>query len=217
MGAWDVGSFENDTALDFVAEVEGTDDLLAAFAALGPGDLSADADQACEAIAAADLVAAMMGRPAPDIPRGVADRVVAFGPAGDELIAAAVGAVRHVRANSELAELWAEAEDEDWPGAIDDLLQRLDPAVPYAPPPPRDEAIEGEVSGICLICDGTIPAEEIVTVTLEEEDDIVASSLTLYAHRACLEKNFDPPHFAEDGSPHPDLLARVKAHLNSRT
>ncbi|HSR55748.1 MAG TPA: hypothetical protein VLN73_05880, partial [Alphaproteobacteria bacterium] len=121
----------------------------------------------------------------------------------------------HVRAHSELAELWADAEGEDWQGAIDDLLTRLDHAAPYSPPPPREVVAEGEVFGICLVCDGSIPEAEIVTVTMEDDDGIVSSSLTLYAHRECLEKNFEPPHFMSDGRPHPDLLAKVKVHLDS--
>jgi hypothetical protein len=214
MGAWDVGSFDNDAALDFADGIKGIDDLPQAFAALGDTEAIADADAASEAVAAADLVAAMMGRPAPDMPAHLAEMVAGFGPAKDELIAAAVAAVNHVRARSELAELWAEAEDEDWKGEIDSLLARLDPAVPYVPPPPRDGEPEGEISSICLLCEGSIPEAEEVTVTLED-DDAIGVSLTFYAHRDCLEKKFNPPHFEEDGRPHPDLLAQVKAHLDS--
>ena len=65
------------------------------------------------------------------------------------------------------------------------------------------------------MCDGGIPEAEIVTVTMEDDDGIISSSLTLYAHRECLEMNFDPPHFTDDGFPHPDLLARIRAHLDS--
>jgi len=215
MGAWDVGSFNNDAALDFVGGIKGVDDLTQAFAALGKEGACADADNACEAIAAADVVAAMMGRPAPDFPEHLVETVVGFGKPDDDLIAAAVRAVDRVRACSELAELWAEAEDADWKGAIEELLTRLDPAMPYSPPPPRDDAPVGEVMGMCLLCDGSIPEADIVTVKLDEDDGIVASSLTLYAHRECLKQNYDPPHFTAGGLPHPDLLVQVKAYLDS--
>jgi hypothetical protein len=215
MGAWDVGSFGNDAALDFVDGITGIDDLTQAFATLGQEEPPTDADTASEAVAAADLVAAMMGRAAPDLPDDLAPKLSDFGPPSEELIAAAVKAVHQVRDRSELAELWAEATDEDWAGAIDGLLARLDPATPYVPPPPRDVETEGKVFGICLVCDGSIEEADIVTVTMEEDDGIVSSSLTLYAHRGCLERNYDPPHFTDDGTPHPDLLAQVKAYLDS--
>lgn len=215
MGAWDIGSFDNDAALDFVADINAVDDLTRAFESLGPAAAYADADNASEAIAAADLVAAMMGRPAPGLPHHLAETVTRLGTASDGLIAAAVSAVRRVRANSELAELWAEAEEEDWEGAIDDLLNRLDPALPYTPPPPGDGETFGEIYGHCLLCGGSIPEVDAVTVKMENDDGIVASSLTLYAHPECLEKQFSAPHFTEDGQPHPDLLAQVRAHLDS--
>lgn len=215
MGAWDVGSFDNDAALDFIDGFTRIDDLTRAFAALGPEEACADADAACDAIAAADVVAAMMGRPAPDMPDRLGETVAGLGAASEALIAAAVRAVRHARTHSELAELWAAAEEEDWQSAVDDLLARLDPEIPYTPPPPRDDAPVGEIMGVCLLCDGSIPEADIVTVTLEDDDGIAGVSLTLYAHRECLEKTYDPPHFTDDGAPHPDLLTRIKAHLDS--
>lgn len=214
MGAWGVGSFENDSALDFVGSIKGIDDLTRVFAALEQEGAYADADKASEAVAAADLVAAMMGRPATEIPEYLTETVAGFGTADDDLIAAAVRAVHRVRAHSELAELWAEAEDEGWKGAINDLLTRLDPAVPNSPAP-RDDTPEGEVMGICLLCEGDISEADIVTVTIEGDDGIVSSSLTLYAHRECLEQNYAPPHFRDDGQPHPDLLAQIKTQLDS--
>ena len=214
MGAWDVGSFGNDAALDFVDGITGVGDLTRAFAALGSEEVSADADAACHAIAAADLVATMMGRPARDMPEDLVETVAGWGAASDELIAAAARAVRHARAHSELVELWAEAEDEDWQGAVDDLLTRLDPAIEHTPPP-RDDAPLGDVMGICLFCDGSILEADIVTVTLEDDDGIGGVSLTLYAHRECLEDAYDPPHFTDDGAPHPDVLAQIKARLDS--
>jgi hypothetical protein len=171
MGAWDVGSFDNDAALDFADGINGIEDLTQAFDALGEEGTSADADAVSEAVAAADLVAAMMGRPAPNMPDHLAERVAGFGPPEHGLIAAAADAVRHVAAHSELAELWAEAEDEDWAGAMEGLLTRLDPKVPYDPPPQNDAPV-GLISSICLICEGSVPEAEEVTVTMEGDDDL---------------------------------------------
>ena len=61
MGAWGPDGFENDTALDFAATIKSVDDLAAAFVAK-PGK-KLDADRACIIIAAAECVAAMLGRP----------------------------------------------------------------------------------------------------------------------------------------------------------
>jgi hypothetical protein len=82
-------------------------------------------------------------------------------------------------------------------------------------PPEQDDAPAGIISSICLLCEGSIPEAEEVTVTMEGDGDMVGISFTLYAHRACLEQKFDPPHFTDDGRPHPDLLTKVKAHLDS--
>ena len=56
---------------------------------------------------------------------------------------------------------------------------------------------------------------QMIPCGLESGDDIISSSFTCYAHRACLEQRFEPPHFQQDGSPHPNLLVQVDAFLKS--
>ena len=63
MGAWGVKTFENDTSLDWVAdfEAEGADALHDALEDVADADSDAeiDADEACCALAAAEIVAAI--------------------------------------------------------------------------------------------------------------------------------------------------------------
>ena len=67
MGAWDATSFGNDTACDWLQELEGSDDLSAVEAAfqavLDTGDEYLDSDEAVQGIAAAETVAWLRGHP----------------------------------------------------------------------------------------------------------------------------------------------------------
>ncbi len=71
MGAWGAGGFENDAALDFAAAVGGVSDIASAFSA-EPGQ-AIEADAASVIIAAAECVAAMLGRPSDDLPDDLAE------------------------------------------------------------------------------------------------------------------------------------------------
>ena len=83
MGAWGAGSFENDTAIDWAAGVQSVDDVRRPFAQLkqdtdaytGKGELVVDSDFACELLAAAECVAAMLGRRSRDFPEDLAQRL----------------------------------------------------------------------------------------------------------------------------------------------
>lgn len=129
MGAWGTGSFENDDAADWVGELgsimpEGLTKVLA-HAADDPAYLQALAASA--AVAAAEVVAALNGAAAEGAPSGVVDwakkHPQAFAP---ELKAVAIRAVDRVRKNSELKDLWMEADGlNDWIAAIRDLQSRL--------------------------------------------------------------------------------------------
>jgi len=74
MGAWGPGAFENDTALDFAAEIRTAQDLADALTIRTP-DQPIDADTACRIVVVAECVAAMRGHPSDDMPRGLAERV----------------------------------------------------------------------------------------------------------------------------------------------
>lgn len=131
MGAWGLGSFENDTALDWAGDLMETRGLSVLKKALdiAPGQ-SLDADEGSEAIAAAEIVAALIGRGRAndDLP----EEVAAWLPTLQSLDAQslrgmAVQALDAVLSqDSELRELWAETEDfEAWKGDVEALRALL--------------------------------------------------------------------------------------------
>ena len=148
MGAWGSGSFENDTAYDWIRELErqtaedAPDFLREALSAVAdaPDGEYIDSDEGSAALAAAEVVAAALGRPATapvqefvgtdpveGLPGGVRTWLAAhpFTPPKD-LIDLARRAVRRARSDgSELKELWDDAGDESWARVVDDLEQRL--------------------------------------------------------------------------------------------
>lgn len=137
MGAWDDGPLSNDTAADWADAFDGADrdtglqvltDALNAAAETG-ADEYLDSDVGCEAVAAAELVAAM---------RGVSIEQSAYNEAAvawlatatpaptRELVTLAVRALERVAApNSELAELWQEAGVQSWRDGVDRRLATL--------------------------------------------------------------------------------------------
>ena len=130
MGAWGTGSFENDDAMDWVAGVEGFDGLSTVRAKLkqvaqATGYL--EAPDACQALAAAEVVAAVSGQACPKPPEPVLAMVrvqVTILQADRDLAREAIDRV--LAADSELAELWAEAEEGDaWKAAVAELRGRL--------------------------------------------------------------------------------------------
>jgi hypothetical protein len=133
MGAWGYGSFENDTALDWVAELEATNDLGLVERAISEvihSDGYLDADLGCIALAAAEVVAATKGKPAQDLP-GEASAWIQTHQliATQDLVQASLAAVDRVRndEDSELKELWEEDEENltEWHAVLDDLNLRL--------------------------------------------------------------------------------------------
>jgi hypothetical protein len=137
MGAWGSGSFANDMAADWAAELiadgslETVRDALAAAAGTAPDDYL-ESPEGSEALAAAEVVAAAAGRPLDPNPdtegalEWAADHPEA---ATQELLALARSAVGRVAAEgSELRELWLEAAPQDardWQAALAALQHRL--------------------------------------------------------------------------------------------
>jgi len=134
MGAWGIGSFENDDAADFMID------------ALESGDLSlmgevfdnvltsteyVEAPDATVAIAAAEIVAAALGRPtrAAQEEAGLAAWLARIRPTIDAHLAtqARTALTRILADNSELRELWKETERfHDWQATVMDLGRHLD-------------------------------------------------------------------------------------------
>ncbi len=130
MSAWGFGSFENDDAADWVADlVEMNDETLIDEAferALEAKSGYVEAPEASCALAAAEVVAALRGKPAIELPEEVRGWVEGKGAPSDERLKSARQAVAAVRKTSELRDLWEEQEElEDWEPVVQDLERRL--------------------------------------------------------------------------------------------
>jgi hypothetical protein len=130
MGAWGSGPFQNDDALDWLADLEGSTGLGLVEEALD--QVNAEVDyletfKCFNALAAAEVVAALAGEPAADLPEKTETWISdnAINPAGD-LLSQAMAAVSRIKQNSELRELWEESEDSaEWLAGVEDLERRL--------------------------------------------------------------------------------------------
>jgi hypothetical protein len=127
VGTWGTGSFENDDAKDWLAEL-GTiapEDLTQIFVQAADNPSYLDAPAASIVVAAAEVLAlhsSANGVP-PEIAKWAAKNPQ---PSPPELKALAVRALDRVRRNSELKDLWLEADGlNDWIAAIQDLQTRL--------------------------------------------------------------------------------------------
>lgn len=129
MGAWGHGNFENDDALDWVAELEESGQA-AIDAALGAVTTDAEdyieAPECSKALAAAETVAAMRGKPATKLPEEVSTWVKGKPAPNPATIKQAATACDAVLTDSELKELWEESGDfEQWRSSVADLNSRL--------------------------------------------------------------------------------------------
>jgi hypothetical protein len=128
MGAWGTAAFDNDDASDWVYELE-ANGIAAVEGAIAAAIESTQLEQPTDvsAVAAAEVVAAALGRPddrlRPDIlglANGIAPNVTVAH------AQRARAAVERVLVSSEVADLWAESDDNDvWRASVQDLLRRL--------------------------------------------------------------------------------------------
>jgi Domain of unknown function (DUF4259) len=129
MGGWGAGSFENDDAQNFLGELGSKEPedlkLILAHAADHEGYL--EAPDSSVAIAAAEVVAAAKGHPTPSVPARISEWIGRFeGAPSVEMTELARRAVERVRLNSELKDLWLEAEGlNEWSAVLRDLEGRL--------------------------------------------------------------------------------------------
>lgn len=205
MGAWGAGGFENDTALDFAAAVESVDDLVAAFAS-EPGE-KVDADAACMIIAAAECVAAMLGRPADDIPEDLAERLKGFGKPDAALLETTRNHVSLVIADSELSELWAEADDPaGFNLAMTGLIDRLNPDIKPKAKKGRKKKPPFNRSP-CAFCNRPMGEEAFgmfdLSVDLGTGHPI---RLGKWAHLTCLNARLHPSHIVQVWKTDPEAI-----------
>jgi len=128
VGAWGSGSFENDDAADWLAQL-GTiapDDLTKIFGQAADDTTYFEAPAARVVVAAAEVVAALKGSPVKGVPPEIVKWTTNRQKPTPELKALALRALDRVRKNSELKDLWLEADGlNDWTAAIQDLQTRV--------------------------------------------------------------------------------------------
>ena len=129
MAGWGTGSFENEDAVNWIAELPSIDSDGLKKILVRAADESdyLEAPDASIVIAAAEVIAALKGAPAERAPREVMDWVgkskTAWPPDSNQL---AIRAVERVRRNSELKDLWLQAEGlNEWIASLQELQNRL--------------------------------------------------------------------------------------------
>jgi len=129
-GAWGPGSFDNDDAMDWVAECEKSKDeslVSAAIERISKQDL-VEASEGAAAIAAMEVVAASVGKPNKALPDGLRAWLKLRSSAKlAKLLPVARKALLKIKDPnaSELKQLWAEDGAEAWNAQIADLEARL--------------------------------------------------------------------------------------------
>ena len=128
MGAWGAGSFDNDEALDWLDELDdrGMDALRDALSAAAEAE-APDAGVSARAVAAAEVVATLGGRPSVDVPGEVTGWMAAtHAEAGDDLVVLALRALDRVLHASALRDLWARTPELGaWEASLAALRMRL--------------------------------------------------------------------------------------------
>ena len=130
MVTWGPGNFENDEAMDWVAELESYSDdgpiVDALNTVIDQADEHPEAPDCKAAIAAAEIVAAMMGEPPEDCPEEVETWVEGRPAPSTTMISQARYVTEAISENSELKDQWKELDDfEEWQASVNDLLGRL--------------------------------------------------------------------------------------------
>lgn len=131
MGAWGVGTFDNDDAADWTYELEVTQgDTLLVESLTYVVELEEeflDSPEACRALAAAEVVAALRGAPAADLPEIVRNWVAqATGNDLESLAKLSLQAIERIEVDSELKELWDETKHAaEWYALVASLKSRL--------------------------------------------------------------------------------------------
>lgn len=167
MAVWGFGSFENEYADNWAAQVNNLDDVRELFALSVPKGGAAglqsgeelSVETCSQLIAGAEIVAMRMGREVPDFPNSLKERL-GDATVDDKLIEQAQAAVAIVLRESPLAEIWSESsggEDTNaWLIEVTGLIDRLNPDKAYTPP---SEVDGQEIMGNCIFCDEPVYAE----------------------------------------------------------
>jgi hypothetical protein len=129
MSTWGYYTFDNDAAADFAEnflEKPNEAMLYEALATAAEEESQLELADASVALAAAEIVAGILGKPAQDLPPGLVQAITHLDADGDDLRELAEQAVKVVLANSQLQEERAKGEDYDaWQQLQQNLLTRL--------------------------------------------------------------------------------------------
>lgn len=131
MSAWGTGTFDNDDAMDWLVELQATDDEAFLQTTLeAAGECYLEAPEGARILCACELVAALTGQAASDLPE-IAREWVEQHPVLDvhALLPIAINGLDRVLAmDSELEELWRENADEytAWRQNVLTLKAKLD-------------------------------------------------------------------------------------------
>jgi hypothetical protein len=143
MGTWGTGAFDNDGAADWALAFEDgatagqVNKPIQRLAKRASGE-AIDLDDALEAVAAAEVMAAARGNEGRGVPPSVRTWITRTGYSPDpSLVVAAARVVDTIAAAGELHDEWA--SDPQWPEAMSDLARRLRAPAKAASPtsPPR--------------------------------------------------------------------------------
>jgi hypothetical protein len=134
MGAWDVGTFDNDTACDWAYGIEKADDLSLVRETfdrvIAVGDDYLDSDAACEGLAACEVIARLKGNWGIRNPYTETIDKWIEGHASlpyEGLVPLATAVIDRVLTTpSELLELWEEGDATEWKRAVQDLRVRVE-------------------------------------------------------------------------------------------
>ena len=132
MAGWGTGSFENEDAQAWLPQLAllAADDLRPLLSRAADDSGYLEAPEASVAVAAAEAIAALQGEPSPVAPKEIADWARKARSSKDgsipDLAALAIRAIQRVRTNSELKDLWLEADGlNEWSAGLRDLEKRL--------------------------------------------------------------------------------------------
>lgn len=133
MGAWDIGPLDNDGALDWLIELEGSDDyhlFHATFERIRrPSTSPQDALECEQAIAAAEVLADQAGFGNGHLPDGdgAAKWIASMPPPDRDLLHEARHVLRLILEGSELKDLWKQNAEcyPKWVAMVEDLRKRL--------------------------------------------------------------------------------------------
>jgi hypothetical protein len=129
-GAWGTGSFDNDDALDWADECTRSTSVASLVTAFDAAvrNKYVEAPDGSRAVAAAEVVAAALGKPNPKLPSGLRAWVQRQPSANLASLApqarAALARVLDPKA-SELRQLWSEGKPNKWPEVVAELQSRL--------------------------------------------------------------------------------------------